>query len=391
MTNDKKIRLGLYAERVTLALAYGQFFMLPLYFKSQGLNEEFFGQVYAVGAIGTVVSIASSASMLRKFGLNYIAPLGSLIYALGCAMYFLASSTQMMTGYYLASLLHGIGWGLAFTMGPICIAMTVDNENRIYYFSIYSLFTTIGVGLAPMLADGLTKYGHFDNASIFVASALLSAVAFVFSFFISKGNATYQKMQINQMSWLTEFREVMKQPSVYFFAMGAFGACILTTILNLQTTFAIAKGVDHKIFYAFYTLSVALSRIFLSRSLSRASPKKLIINLVFLMLAGLGLMFWADVAVLCYAGAALLLGAGYGLLFPIVQAQAANYAPAHLQASVIVYFTLCFFLGNYLFPYVGASIAVHFSYDALLWVLVLAGFAELLTALYFYKFVRGEK
>ena len=387
MIHEQKIRLGLYAERLTLALAYGQFFMLPLYFKSQGLNEEFFGQVYAVGAIGTILSIASSASMLRKFGLSRIAPFGSLIYALGCAMYFLASTTQMMTGYYFASLLHGIGWGLAFTMGPICIAMTVDNENRIYYFSIYSLFTTIGVGLAPMLADGLTKYGHFDNTSIFVASALLSAVAFVFAFFVSKGNTTYQKMQINQMSWLTEFREVMKQPSVYFFAMGAFGACILTTILNLQTTFAIAKGVDHKIFYAFYTLSVALSRIFLSRSLSHASPKKLIINLVFLMLAGLGLMFWADVAVLCYAGAALLLGAGYGLLFPVVQAQAANYAPSHLQASVIVYFTLCFFLANYLFPYVGASIAVNFSYDVLLWVLVLAGFAELLTALYFYRFV----
>lgn len=385
--DPEKIRLGLYAERLTLALAYGQFFMLPLYFKSLGLNEEFFGQVHAAGAIGTVLSVATSAFMLRKFGLSRIAPLGGLVYLIGCATFFVSSITHNILGYYLASLISGIGWGLAFTIGPICIGMTATDENRIYYFSIYATFTTIGVGLAPALADCLTKYGNFGNASMFVVATLFSALACLFSWFVSRDNQLYQNMPIRQMSWLTEFKAVMKQPSVYFFAMGAFGACILTTILNLQTTFAAAKDIDHKIFYIFYTLSAAISRILLSRSVSHFAPQKAITYLVLLMLAGIGLLFCAEVEVVCYAGAALLLGAGYGLLFPIIQAQSANHAPAHLQASVIIYFTLFFFLANYLFPYVGAFIAVHYSYDALLWVLVLAGLAELVTALYFYRVV----
>ncbi|QQS16777.1 MAG: MFS transporter [Neisseriales bacterium] len=388
--DTQKIRLGLYAERLTLALAYGQFFMLPLYFKSLGLNEEFFGQVYAVGAVGTVLSVSSTASMIRKFGLNRIAPLGGLVYFLGCMTFFIASITHSIFGYYLASLINGIGWGLAFTIGPICIGMTATNENRIYHFSIYATFTTIGVGLAPVLADCLTKYGNFGHASMFVVAILFSALAFLFSYIVSKHNQLYQNMPIRQMSWLMEFKEVMKTPSVYFFAMGAFGACILTTILYLQTTFAAAKGIDHKIFYIFYTLSVASSRILLSRSLSHFAPQKTITYLVLLMLAGIGLLFFAEAEVVCYVGAALLFGAGYGLLFPIIQAQSANYAPIHLQASVIVYFTLCFFIANYCFPYVGAFIAVHYSYDALLWVLILAGLAELVTALYFYRFIQNK-
>lgn len=387
MTNNQKIRLGLYAERLSLAMAYGQFFMLPLYFKSQGLNETFFGQVHAMGAIGAISSVASSATILRKFGLKCTAPLGSFVYLFGCVIYFLASATQSIAGYYFASLVNGIGWGLAFTTGPICVAMTAGNEKRAYYFSIYATFTMIGIGLAPTLADYIARYSNFGSVSMFATAVLFSALALIVSLCISKNNATYQKMQIRQISSLKEFRELVKQPSGYFFAMGAFGACISTTILNLQTTFAAAKGVDHKVFYIFYTLSAILARISLSRFLLHISPKTTVINLTLLMLVGIGCMFFATISIVYYVIAALLIGIGYGLLFPIVQAQSANHAPANLQASAIVYFTLCFFLANYLFPYFGASIAVNFSYDALLWVLMLAGFGELLTALYFYKFV----
>jgi MFS family permease len=383
--NHKTIRTGLYLERLAVAFSSGLFLVLPLYFQAQGWNEVFFGKVYAAGAIGTLLCVALGAVMIRSLGLSKVAPLGSLLYAIGCLLYLVFDLEKNVNGYYIASLIQGAGWGLVFTMGPICMSTTVDSKTRSYYFTIYAAYSTLGVGVAPLIARGLTQYLHWTYQDLFILGAVAGGIAFVISAVVARDNTAYQSANVGTgLSGWSEFITVIRQPSAYFFAMVFFGACVYTAMINLQTTFATAQKIDYTVFYFFYSLAVVLSRFFLSKPLSKIAPKRAIYYLMMLMIFALVLMFWAEYSLLCYAVSSLLLGISYGLVYPIVQAQATNHAPAHLQPQTLVYFSLSYFFAVYLFPYFGASIAISHSYSALLWVLILAAAAELLTALYFY-------
>ncbi len=385
---NQTIRTGLYFERLTVAFSSGLFLVLPLYFKKLGWDEVFFGQVYAVGAIGTILCVALGAVMIRSIGLSKVAPLGSLFYAIGCLLYLTSDSIKNVNLYYFASLFQGAGWGLVFTMGPICMSTTVDSKTRSYYFTIYAAYSTLGVGVAPLIAHGLIEYLHWTYQDLFVLGSAFSGIAFLISSIVARSNAYYESANIGTgLSGWSEFVVVMRQPSSYFFVMVLFGACVYTAMINLQTTFATAQGIDYTVFYFFYSLAVVLSRFFLSKPLSRIAPKSSIIYLMLLMISALALMFWAEYSLLFYAASSLLLGISYGLVYPIIQAQATNNAPAHLQPQTLVYFSLSYFFAVYLFPYLGASIAIRNGYSALLWILILSASAELLTAFYFYNVV----
>jgi len=218
--------------------------------------------------------------------------------------------------------------------------------------------------------------------------AITSGIAFLISAFVARDNAAYKSASVGiALSGWSEFVTVMRQPSVYFFAMVLFGACVYTAMINLQTTFAAAQGIDYTVFYFFYSLAVVLSRFFLSKPLSKIAPRSAIFYLMLLMIGSLALMFGAEYSLLAYAVGSLLLGVSYGLVYPIVQAQATNHAPTSLQPQTLVYFSLSYFFAVYLFPYLGAAIAIGHGYGALLWVLILSAVAELLTAVYFYNIV----
>ena len=105
------IRRLLYAENFLITFAVGIFLSLPLYFQSQGRNEVFFGQVFAIGAIGAVACVLASHWMLRRFGLARLAPWGSLLFCTGSAFYLAAAAALPSRDVllYAASLLQGVG------------------------------------------------------------------------------------------------------------------------------------------------------------------------------------------------------------------------------------------------------------------------------------------
>lgn len=384
------IRKGLYLERLLVAFSSGLFLVLPLYFKSLGKSEMFFGQIYAVGAISTLICVSMGAIMIRRFGLGNIAPVGSLLFAMGSLVYCLGAASHGASAIYmLASLLQGAGWGLVFTMGPICLSSTVSDTNRSYYFTIYAAYSTLGVGLAPIAARLAMSSWGWSYQQLFLTGVAASLMACAVSIAVSRNNALYATVRAGaSLSGLIELVAILKQPSIFFFGMVLFGACVYTAMINLQTTFAAAQGIDYTVFYFFYSLAVVLSRFFLSKPLGKFSPSAAIFSLLLLMIFALVLMFWAERSIICYAAGSLLLGISYGLVYPIIQAQATNHAPPDLRAQTLVYFSLSYFIAVYLFPYFGAAIAVSHGYAAMILALVLAAALELLVAAYFYEVVQ---
>jgi MFS family permease len=156
-------------------------------------------------------------------------------------------------------------------------------------------------------------------------------------------------------------------------------------MMNLQTTFAAAQKIDYIVFYGFYSLAVVLSRFLLSKYLSKINPKKSIVGLMVMMVIAIALLIGANHSVFFYATGALLLGISYGLVYPLIQAEAANHAQPHLRPQTLIYFSLSYFLAVYLFPIIGALIAVSYGYEILLVVLAILAASELCLSIIFYS------
>ncbi|QQS16759.1 MAG: MFS transporter [Neisseriales bacterium] len=383
-------RTGLYIERFGTSFAMGLFLILPLHFKNLGWDETFFGQVYAVGALGTILSVGGSAQLIRRWSFSKVAPVGSLLYTIGCLLYCVFDHFHSINGYYLASLLQGAGWGLTFTVGPIGIASTLSEKNdtdRAYYFTVHSAYTALGAGSAPFVIRFCSTYLHWTSEHLFMLAILTSAIAYIVSAKVAINNKAYQSIRVSNISGLSEFVAVLKQPSLYFCIMIFFGSCIYTAVISLQMTFADLKQIDYIIFYGFYSLAIIASRFTLSRMLSKIAVNKSIPCLILILTLGVWFLFFADDSSICYALSASLLGAGYGLAYSLVQSEAVRYVPATLRPPVLIYFSLSYFLGVYLFPYFAALIATTLSYEALWFVLIILGLAYFSVAVYFYQII----
>lgn len=380
-------RIGLYLERFGTSFAMGLFFVLPLYFKGLGWDETFFGQVYAIGVIGTLLSVVLSSWLIRQFGFGKIAPIGSLLYTMGCLLYLVLDHAHHILGYYIASFLQSAGWGLVFTMGPIGIASTLSDQNsaeRARYFTVHFAYTALGAGSAPFVMRYCETYFSWTTANFFLLGTVTAMLSYLIAASVAWNNAAYKTVKPDNLSIRSEFTVVLRQPSVYFFAMIFLSGCIYTTVMSLQMTFAALKKIDYVVFYGFYSLGTILPQFLFSKKFAQIATQKSIPCLVFISTMGTGFLLVAANSPFYYALSALLLGAGYGSAYSLVQSEAVCYVKPNLRPSVLVYFSLSNFLSVYLFPYFASLIATIFSYDILWVVLIGIGFLYFLMAIYFY-------
>jgi MFS family permease len=388
--SDTGTRRLLYLETFLLTFAVGGFLTLPLQLKSMGRTEVFFAQVYAAGAIGAITCVLATPWLLRRLGLSRLAPWGSLSFLAGSLLYALAVHYRLSDGfYYLASLVQGVGWGLFLTQGPICLSTTVTANTRAYFFTIYGAYNTLGLGLAPILSHWLFARLNVAHGEFYFVSCAAASFAFIASARAAFDNAGYRASAggtsaAGDASTHPRIREVWRYPSVYFVGMVFMCACIFTSMMNFQATFANAYGIDYTVFYGFYSLAVVLSRFFLSKPLGLVPVCRSVPGLAGLMLLAIAAMFFAESSIVCYAGGALLLGISYGLLYPTIQAQAANGVPGSLRAQALILFSLSYMVARYLFPYVGAKMVLVAGYDGLLTALTVCALLNLAIAIYYF-------
>ncbi len=393
--SERQIRTGLYLERLSVGFSLGTFLLLPLFFRGMGRDEVFFGEVYAAGALGTLLSVSLGAAAIKQFGLRRVAPVGSLVFAFGSALYVFASyATGPLYAFFVASFLQGFGWGQVFATGPICLSTTLRNlpedskyREASFFFATYAAFSQLGVGLAPFTMRILVGTFHWTYVSAFALGTAAAVVAVALSLITSSRNALYSSFVSGGASPIRDFWLVLKQPSVYFFAALFLAGCIYTSMMNLQTTFAAARGLDYGVFYTFYTFAVVFSRFALSKPISKLSPSTSMIGLLALMTVALASYNWADRSVIVYAIASLVLGGTYGLVYPVMQGQLTKYSHDELVAPTMVYFSLSYFIAVYLFPFVTASFATRYGYWVMPLLLTAAGAMELLVVVYFFRVV----
>jgi MFS family permease len=162
-----------------------------------------------------------------------------------------------------------------------------------------------------------------------------------------------------------------------FLLMVLLGACVFTTMTAFQPALASGRSQSAPVFYAFYTLGVIVPRFTVTRLLARSRPAATTTALLAGMCLSLGGFMLAGHNRVLYAVSAAILGVSYGLVYPLIQARAADSTPGELRHWTLWYFSLAYFAGLYGFPLIASLVIALVGYQALMAVLLTISVAEL--------------
>ena len=378
--NGSATRSLLYSACFCVALAYGLFFLLPLYVQVLGGDERVVGKILVASALGTLSSVTFTGRLLTVFRPGPLAALGAGLYAAGGLLFAIVDGISPL--HYFAGILLGAGWGLTYTVGPLLLSDMVDDACRTFFFSVLSAFNMLGLGVAPVVARWFLTDGLVSYHQVFLAAALLASTGSALFLLIGwHGRAAAAPAAMGMGEWRA-LRIILGSEARYPLLMVLLGACVFSSMMNFQTTFAAAEGLDFSYFYIAYTAAVIGTRFLISGWVGRRNPQIAATTLLCLMCASIALFGGVGGTPWVYAVAAALLGVSYGLVYPLIQAMAINLSEPAVRSRVMVYFCLSYFIGVYVFPYFGAHVIIWYGYPGLLIVLFLLAFLEFAVALW---------
>ncbi|MGP3980922.1 MFS transporter [Streptomyces sp. KR80] len=371
---------AIYTGSLLIAGAYGLTLLLPAYVKSLGENEAMAGLIYWCGAIGAVGSLVVGGRMAQRVGPSTAAMAGSVIYAVATGI---IAGTTNFAAILVAGVLLGTGWALFFTTVPIVISARIEAEKRSLYFLVLAGFNALGMGVTPIIGAKMVDQGA-SYRLVFVVAVLLSVVsaaAFATVVWRQRKSGLLTSDEGREGGIFGPVARVLRSPARPFLVMVLLGACVFSAMTTYQTTFANSRGIDSAYFYAAYTLGVIVPRFTVSRRISGWDPARTTMVLLAGMCASLVLFLLVGHNVILYAISSLILGITYGLVYPIIQAQAANYAPGELRHWALWYFSLAYFIGVYGFPLIAGTIIVVAGYQIFVAALLAIAMAELAVSL----------
>lgn len=370
----------LYGGALSIATAYGFLLLLPVYLKAIGGDEAGAGRVLACGAVGAILAVLFTGRLCERAGPSAAAAVGAAVYGVGTGTVWLTS--QVTVHLYLAGVLLGAGWALFFTAAPITLSTFVPGEARGMYFSVLAGFNALGMGLAPVLGDYL-RSASVSYSTIFLAATLLNVVATaVFGLLARRLNGRTEPLGRGDRGGplLGPWRAVLFSPARPYFVMVFLGACVFTSMQSFNATYASGHGLNYAVFYGAYTFGVIVPRFTVSGLVARLDPRRTTVVLLALMCLSLTGFLAVSGNALVYGVSSALLGVSYGLVYPLVQAQAVAVSEAEVQHWVLAYFSLAYFIAVFGYPLVAGAVIVRWGYPAMFGTLAVFGLGELAVA-----------
>jgi predicted MFS family arabinose efflux permease len=195
----------------------------------------------------------------------------------------------------------------------------------------------------------------------------------------AKGNVS------SPVSFGAVMRRILISEAAFSLAMILLFACLFTTMTSFQPTFAGARSLDYSVFYVTYTFAVIFSRFVLAGLAARFDSRLVIAASVSVMALAVASFLAVGSNTIFYGLSSALLGLGYGLALPGVQAQAVNVSEEQVRTRVLPMAGMLFegvILG---FPLVAGWVITGFGYRAMF--AVLLAFALVQVAIAWWRFL----
>jgi MFS family permease len=360
-----------------VSTAFGMLLLLPLYVQQLGGTEANFGVVLSVATVTAVLCIGLLICYPDTLRPHTVVAIAIAVYGLG------AAGASFVTGTWTPlvgiGILLGTAWAVVYTATPMMMSEMVTDEGRATYFGYLTGTQQVGIGAGPVVARVLVETDLGFRGTFLAASTIcMGAVALtsIVGFLTPDARAASAHAgggiapNASSVPFGEAVRRIVRSEAVYSLAMILLFGCLFTSMTQFQTTFAKSEGLDYAVFYVTYTSAVIFSRFILASMATRFDTRLVIALAVSVMALAVAAFLAVGSSVLFYGVASALLGFGYGLALPSVQAQAVNVSEEVVRPRVLPMGGLLFQAAILGFPLFAGWVIADLGYAALFVVLV---------------------
>jgi MFS family permease len=270
------------------------------------------GTTFAAGLFLGFLTFASALSapvtgqIADRIGHRRVLIVVSVMLAVFSTSYAFISNYRVLLGVVL---LHGLFWSGLLSASGAYMTATVPEHRRAEGLGYWGLASVFSIAIAPPLGFWVYSYG-WTALCLEIAALNLIMAAIAWRLPDDRDEAAALPSRVNTLKGLVEWRVLALSGTM---ALIAFGYGALTTFSAL---FADHIGVaPRSLFLTSMAATVLLGRLTLGRFLDRFGPRRALIPCLAVTALGMTLLVFAQYRWM-FVLAALVFGAGFGLVYP---------------------------------------------------------------------------
>ena len=371
----------LFIGSLFCAAGYGGTFILTVHFAALGGSDADAGYTLGCGVFGTFAGVLLVGWLGPRWGAAKLAAAGGVL--LAAAYLILASLQQVSLLIVAVGILLGMGWGAFYLAAPMSVSERSGETQRGAWLSRLGAFQMAGIGASPVLAAWLLESAGLPTASILqlLAGACMLGAASVALFDYSARFEAAPRLPARRSTALPgTLAALARSRARYPVLMVFLGACVFSGLMTFQSSLVQGTRLRPETYFVVYSLVVVGARLAFASALARANADALACALLAAMTGGVLCMFALDTGLPAQLASAMLVGAGYGLAYMVLQAQVLGDVPQAQRGVALTCFVLAYFAGVFGFPALGGWLLLYAGRKAFLCVVLACAIAELALA-----------
>jgi MFS family permease len=288
-------------------------------------------------------------------------------------------------GYYFATtvvflvilrFIHGMSWGLATVSANTVAIDIIPASRRAEGIGYFGVNTNIAMAVAPYIA--VMIYDSYGFQTLITCALIMGFLSILVVMFIQVPKR--EKLDKIPPISLDRFLLIKATPIFINQLFLSFG---WGTLISFAVLYGKDTGIHNAgIFFLFLAGGIVLSRVTSGRFVDRGHLHKVMVIALFVI--SLGFICFAMLhSIYYFCVSALLIGIGYGTLFPALQTIYINLAPPSKRGTANSTYLTGFDLGIGIGMLFGAYLGDHFGFSTMY--LITSGFCFI--ALVYYWFI----
>lgn len=362
------------------AAGYGATFLISAWFRAQGGSDIDAGNTLSMALVGTLMGVPLVGWCAGKVDAARLATLAALTLSGGYILLASLRGIDPVSLPRLATLLIGLGWGMFYLGAPLALSERLTDAERGPGFTRFSAFQMTGICGSPVLLAVMMTPGGVPVRTAFLWVAAMGILASILLGVFSLREPRARR-ETSLRPWFRKITTLVRRSVIRPVIMVGLGGAVFSGMMAFQGSLTEGTGASASTFFAVHAATAVVSRLFLARRLSAWPHAPLVTGLLGCLIAGLVCLLGMPVHPAFQVAAAVLTGAGYGLLYPVIQTWAVNDSPLEDRHAALTWFVVAYFVGIFGFPAFGGWLLVNTGKTGFIWALVALATLELLVAL----------
>jgi len=373
-------RLFILLGTLFTASGYGATFLISAWFRTQGGSDIDAGNTLSMALVGTLLGVPLVGWCAGKIDAARLAAVAALILATG---YVLLASLHgdLLILPQVAVLLTGLGWGMFYLAAPMALSQRLTDAQRGAGFIRFSAFQMTGICGSPVLLSALVPVlGLSIQHTFFVVSAAGVLAALLLGGFALREPQTEPLRAL--CPWVKKLPVLAATPALRPVIMAGLGGAVFSGMMSFQDSLTTGTSVHASTFFIVHAATAVVARLLLAQQLLLWPRRPLMAGLLGCLIAGLLCMLGLGLHPVFQTASAMLTGAGYGLLYPVIQTWAVNESAPENRHAALTWFVVAYFVGIFGFPAFGGWLLVSTGKTGFIAVLAALATLEFAVALF---------